>query len=194
MMQKPAFCQSPMQFECKHSYACLRSTTTSFMMLTPPGYLSMVAIILYLLTTPCTVLERAGTALESDAGLAAVTVSSALQCLPSYCSAGHLPCHARCISTAVICQKAACPIFLQLALKPMVAGFSGAGGGNEDDCSRYFKNGGWGPPTDEPWTDFKIPNKGVYIANNLVYNPPGYGEQARGVLPCMKRLLWDPAG
>ncbi|MCS6826345.1 MAG: right-handed parallel beta-helix repeat-containing protein [Caldilinea sp.] len=42
-------------------------------------------------------------------------------------------------------------------------------------CQEYLDQGGWGTTEVDNGSNFiSIPNKNVYIYNNLVYNPPGY--------------------
>jgi methionine-rich copper-binding protein CopC len=48
-------------------------------------------------------------------------------------------------------------------------------GGNITKCSYYLSLGGWG--TAVPGEEQRIPNKNVYVYNNIVYNPDGYQSQ-----------------
>ncbi|MCX7756543.1 MAG: right-handed parallel beta-helix repeat-containing protein [Anaerolineales bacterium] len=42
-------------------------------------------------------------------------------------------------------------------------------------CQQYLEQGGWGTTeVDDGTNDIAIPNKNVFIYNNLVYNPPGF--------------------
>lgn len=43
-------------------------------------------------------------------------------------------------------------------------------------CQRNFNAGGWGPPTTSS-AAVNIPNKNVYIYNNILYNPSGFQSQ-----------------
>jgi len=61
--------------------------------------------------------------------------------------------------------------------------------GNTTRCREYLSAGGWGTATvggEEP-----IPNRNVYIYNNVVYNPPGYQSQYQHFAIYGPR---DPAG
>ncbi|RPI00942.1 MAG: T9SS C-terminal target domain-containing protein, partial [Calditrichaeota bacterium] len=44
--------------------------------------------------------------------------------------------------------------------------------GNRDQCEKNLSVGGWG--TAEPGAEEPIPNRNVFIYNNLIFNPPGY--------------------
>jgi Right handed beta helix region len=46
--------------------------------------------------------------------------------------------------------------------------------GDTAKCSRFTRMGGWGWDSNEV---IEIPNKGVYIANNIIYNPAPYKTQ-----------------
>ncbi len=48
-------------------------------------------------------------------------------------------------------------------------------GGNITKCSYYLSLGGWG--TTVPGEEQRIPNKNVYVYNNILYNPDGYQSQ-----------------
>ncbi|KAI3427982.1 hypothetical protein D9Q98_006371 [Chlorella vulgaris] len=42
-------------------------------------------------------------------------------------------------------------------------------------CSQYHRAGGWGQPGGMPqWAQISIPNRNVFLVNNLVVNPAGY--------------------
>lgn len=56
------------------------------------------------------------------------------------------------------------------------SGIPGPAGETEDPlCTTYVGMGGWGPGNSVPpyYTEVRIPNKAVTIANNVIYNPPG---------------------
>jgi hypothetical protein len=49
--------------------------------------------------------------------------------------------------------------------------------GNTAICEDYLAAGGWGP-TGIAWEDSQpIPNRNVFVYNNILYNPPGYQSQ-----------------
>lgn len=47
--------------------------------------------------------------------------------------------------------------------------------GDTQRCAANHAAGGWGPTSGE----VAIPNKNVFVVNNVIYNPPGYRSQAR---------------
>jgi hypothetical protein len=47
--------------------------------------------------------------------------------------------------------------------------------GNISKCQNYLRMGGWGSKV--PGKTERIPNKNVYVYNNIIYNPPGYRSQ-----------------
>lgn len=47
--------------------------------------------------------------------------------------------------------------------------------GEPERCLQYLKEGGWG--TDVPGAELRIPNRNVYVYDNIVYNPAGYQSQ-----------------
>ncbi len=59
--------------------------------------------------------------------------------------------------------------------------------GNSLACSQHLGQGGWGTPgqNEEP-----IPDRNVYIYNNLIYNPPGYQSQWQHFAIYGPRIPW----